>query len=160
MSGEPVLRAAARVLLLDPAGRVLLLHYRMPETGFAWWGTPGGGMHAGETPEQAARREVLEETGLSEFALGPCVWTRTTEFAWEGRRYRQSERIYVARVDAFEPTGDNRDLEEHGVIDDHRWWTADEIASSQERFAPRRLGSLLRALLGGGYPADPIDVGR
>jgi ADP-ribose pyrophosphatase YjhB (NUDIX family) len=29
-----------------------------------WWDIPGGFMHPGEEPEEAARREILEETGL------------------------------------------------------------------------------------------------
>ncbi len=41
-------------------GRVLLAHRRDID----WWNLPGGGMEAGETVDEALKREVLEETGL------------------------------------------------------------------------------------------------
>jgi 8-oxo-dGTP diphosphatase len=40
--------------------RVLLAHRRDID----WWNLPGGGMEAGETVEEAIRREVREETSL------------------------------------------------------------------------------------------------
>jgi 8-oxo-dGTP diphosphatase len=46
--------------IIFEGGRVLLAHRRDID----WWNLPGGGMEAGETVEQALRREVLEETGL------------------------------------------------------------------------------------------------
>ncbi|MFE2910816.1 NUDIX domain-containing protein [Kitasatospora indigofera] len=58
------------VLLFDPHGRLLLLHdtYSAGRAANGWpqrWWPPGGLLDAGEAPEQAARREVLEETGLT-----------------------------------------------------------------------------------------------
>lgn len=55
----------AGALLIDAEGRVLLQHRGLdaptsPDT----WGTPGGHIEEGESPEEALRRELLEETGL------------------------------------------------------------------------------------------------
>lgn len=50
-------------------GRILLAHRRDID----WWNLPGGGMEAGETVEDAVRREVREETGLeveTEYLVG------------------------------------------------------------------------------------------
>ncbi len=159
MSEAPIPRAAARVLLLDPGGRALLVRFQDRETSFAWWATPGGGIRPGESPEAAARREVREETGLGEFVLGPCVWLREVEFTWRGRRYRQRERIFAARVDEFEPGVDGFEPYELDLLPEHRWWSAAEIERSGERFGPRRLGALLRDLLANGFPPEPIELG-
>ena len=46
-------------------GRVLMVHERSRRSGGGeWWTLPGGGLQPGETPEEAVRREVFEETGL------------------------------------------------------------------------------------------------
>ncbi|MBO0685985.1 MAG: DNA mismatch repair protein MutT, partial [Candidatus Dormibacteraeota bacterium] len=75
------------------------------------------------------------------------------------RSYRQLERFFLARVAAFEPRPGSFTADEEEMLREHRWWTPEEIAASPERFAPRRLGSLLRQLLSDGPPPTPLDVG-
>jgi 8-oxo-dGTP diphosphatase len=56
-------KRAAAVIVRD--GRVLMVHERSRRSGGGeWWTLPGGGIEPGETPEEAVRREVFEETGL------------------------------------------------------------------------------------------------
>ncbi|WP_293914844.1 NUDIX domain-containing protein [Deinococcus sp.] len=60
VGARPLHSIGASAVLLDEAGRVLL--QRRGDDGL--WGLPGGGLESGETFEQAARRELNEETGL------------------------------------------------------------------------------------------------
>jgi TDG/mug DNA glycosylase family protein len=152
---EPTGRRAARGLVVDGSGRTFLLRWRRP-LGSAFWVTPGGGVDTGENDEHALRRELKEEIGLSDVLLGPRIWTREFVFPWRDRWFRQRESYRLVRAEPGEltlpPLVDDTPLES-------RWWTADEIAASDDLFAPARLGELLRDLLANGPPVEPFDAG-
>jgi double-stranded uracil-DNA glycosylase len=153
-SGLP-LRDAVRALVVDPAGRTLLVRFDWP--GKSVWAPPGGGVEPGESDEEAVTRELAEELGLDEYELGPFLWRRTHWFTdmsgWAG----QAERVYLVRAEAFEPAP-RMDLRDEGV-GALRWWTLDELERAEEIFAPRRLPTLVSELLADGPPAEPADVG-
>lgn len=156
---NPRPRAAARVILLDPLDRVLLFHYVTTDTGYSWWTTPGGGLDAGESHEQAALRELREEAGVSGVELGPWIWSRTHDFPFAGEWLRQTERFYLARVaDAAVDTTGSLDYE-LAMLREHRWWPVAELEASSELTAPRALARLIRQLLREGAPAEPIEIG-
>ena len=67
----PVTPNAASVALLD-RGKVLLIE-RAREPFLGCWTLPGGRRESGETIEDCAKREVLEETGLQLFSLRPVL---------------------------------------------------------------------------------------
>ena len=159
---EPVVdRVGARVLVVDGRDRVLLLHGRDPADPAAgsWWFTPGGGVDPGETVEQAARRELAEETGLVAADLGRPVWVRTAEFGFLGRRYRQQETFFLVRVEAHRVDTGGWTQIERDSVDGYRWWSLDELAGTVDVVHPRTLGVELARLLTDGVPAEPRDVG-
>jgi 8-oxo-dGTP diphosphatase len=154
------MREAARVIVLDELGRVLLVRFEFRD-GRTVWATVGGGLQTGETHEDAARRELLEEAGLEGVDLGPCVWTREHLFTGPVDFDGQRERYFLVRTPAFEPAPRHtwEQLNAEGVTA-VRWWTVAEIdAARATSFAPRRLGSLVRQLLDAGPPSAPVDVG-
>jgi TDG/mug DNA glycosylase family protein len=141
---EPRPREAVRALVVDAAGRVLLLRWEQPFTDESWWITPGGGAHAGETDEETLRRELREETGLVGFELGPMVFERTHVIPWNERLVGQHERFYVVRVERHD-VAPTIDLAAENVVE-HRWWTPAEFETTRERIAPDELPALVRAL--------------
>jgi len=156
---EPRLRVAARAVVLDPDDRVLLVRFEFTDR--VVWATPGGGIEEGETDEQAIRRELVEEAGLDDFALGALIWTRThLEPLGGGRWDGQTERYYLVRTPAFEPAPRLtwEELRGEGMTA-IRWWTLDDLEAAESLFAPRRLPLLLRELILHGPPAEPVDVG-
>jgi double-stranded uracil-DNA glycosylase len=142
----PARREAVRALVVDADERILLVQFRNPKTGASWWGTPGGGIEAGEDHEQALRRELREELGLEEFEPGPLVWEHERTFPWDRRLVSQHNSVYLVRVSAHEPRP-TIDLMAEGVAD-LRWWRLDELATTSERLTPPGLLGRVRTILG------------
>jgi 8-oxo-dGTP pyrophosphatase MutT (NUDIX family) len=145
-------RNAARVVLVAD-GRVLLQHGfdpGRPEAG-TWWITPGGGVNEGESVEEAAVREVLEETGLhlSPAQLGPVMATRVAYFDFDGRRFRQSESFFAVHVETFTPEHHGWDEVEQRALLDHRWWSVAELRATDETVYPSELADVVQAVIDG-----------
>ncbi len=159
------MRPTARVVVLDPDGRVLLLGARLtdpaiPPGDVLFWYTPGGGVERGETVREAAARELAEEIGLvvDPAALEGPVWLRRHVGPFAGVEIDSRETFFVLRdvVHEVDPTG-RTELELLGE-EPHRWWTAEEVAAAEEEFAPRELATVLPELLAGPWRRPPRVV--
>ena len=103
-------------------GRVLLLHVPpRDEVPAGFWQPVTGGIEPGETPQEAAAREVTEETGL---AVPPARFARVRG---DLRVTIDNDHDVLKTLFAVDlPAGDVRiDPDEH---DDSRWLPADDVS--------------------------------
>jgi len=159
VESEPVIRPTARVLLLDNLDRVLLFRGQDPANpNVRFWFPAGGGIEPGETAEDAARREVSEETGLADFILGPHIWNRRHVFSFNGTNQDVREVWFFARVPVFDIDTSGFSKLERKIVREHRWWTERELETTTDVLTPRDLAPLLRDLLDNGFPKSPVTV--
>ncbi|WP_232630621.1 NUDIX hydrolase [Methylobacterium sp. Leaf118] len=159
------IRDIARALVFDPAGRLLLIEYesvrpidpQQPEArGF--WFMPGGGLEPGESHEEACRRELSEEIGVTDVTLGPLVAVcdgpfhlfRTSRFA--------RERYFVVHLPDDRIDTHRLAETEDNPVRGTRWWCLDALAASAERIEPAGLAALAQQIVSGNVPATPVRL--
>lgn len=141
-------RPSARLLVLDPEGRLLLfrfVHKTGSMAGQDFWATPGGGLEPGESFEQAAIRELREETGIVVAEVGASVLRRDFELGLpDGERVWAQEKFFVVSTAGGALSRDGWTALEREVMADHHWWTQAELASTTATVWPRDLPDVLR----------------
>jgi 8-oxo-dGTP pyrophosphatase MutT (NUDIX family) len=151
-------RRSARLIVLNPHDQVLLFqfedasirepaHPRGANQPAIFWCTPGGGLDPGESYEQAAHRELREETGFRVENLGTPIFDEEKLVHINGEPRLHRNRYYLIRVPSSEISLDEFTSLEVSVYRAHRWWTVEELESTREDVFPTELPALVREAL-------------
>ena len=145
MTGSDLVLAAGGVVWrrLDSALEVVLVHRPRYDD----WTFPKGKLDAGETDEEAAKREVMEEASLV-VNLGPEL--PSTTYLDKSGKHKRVRYWAMTPADGTEPTGANE-------VDEARWVNVDEARSLLTY--PRDL-ELIKALLAAIETAERTDGRR
>lgn len=144
MSFNPALRLrrAARLIVLDPESRVLMFRYDVPGRD-PFWVTAGGECEPGESFEEAARRELLEETGFIADP-GPQIARLTPEFVTvEGEPVQADERFFLVHVAEAIIDTSRHTATEQRLMTQHRWFTRAELADWHEAVFPATILAMI-----------------
>lgn len=129
----------------------MLLRY--DENGAGFWATPGGSLEPGEDYPAAALRELGEELGARDVVLSGEIAERSQDHPVGGRTVRQVEKYFLVRA---EP--DDLDVTratQTDTIRAIRWWSLDELRSTEQTVYPLGLTGLLADVLTNGLPREP-----
>ncbi|MFC6389593.1 NUDIX hydrolase [Methylorubrum zatmanii] len=158
-------RDIARALVFDPANRLLLIEYEAvrpidpakPDA-LGFWFMPGGGLEPGETHEEACRRELSEEIGVVDVALGPCVAVCDGPFHLFRTPRHARERYFVVRLPSDVVDTSRLAETEDNPVRGTRWWPLDELAASAERIEPAGLAALAQRIASGDVPPEAVRL--
>jgi 8-oxo-dGTP pyrophosphatase MutT (NUDIX family) len=163
-------RDTVRILLFDPAKRLLLMRVvntslsdpsESQLSGKSLWVTIGGRLEEGEDLFTAARRELKEETGIvgeSLESLGPPVWYGEQVLIIYGAQTLLRETFIVAKTTRTTLSSELQTPEEKEVIREMKWWTVDAVERSSEVILPKIMRRLVRDVADGRYPDSILHI--
>jgi len=138
-------RPAARILLVDGRGRVLLFRFTPGDGRRPFWCTPGGALDPGESYTAAARRELFEEVGIDR-DCGPEIAQRSVDFLTIERvEVTADERWFRVDIDKCDVDPKGHTELERRVMQTWRWFTKADIAAESEPIYPADLIAMLDA---------------
>lgn len=150
-------RPSSRLLIIDLLGRILLFHFKHQIgalAGMTYWATPGGGVEDNETFEEAAIRELREETGIRVDDVGPQIGRRQVVLQLsDGEHVNEDERYFCVRVSGTQVSTSGWTSYEIECMTGHRWWTQVELAQTTEKVSPENLGDMLTMVVNSRSPA-------
>ncbi|MFV2007410.1 MAG: NUDIX hydrolase [Longimicrobiales bacterium] len=135
-------RSAGGVVTRRIEGAVHFLLIRDP---YGKLGLPKGHVENGETAEDAALREVSEETGLTGVVIGPSLGTTDWYFRFEGRLIHKYCQYFLMGSRFGDPVPERSE-----GITECRWLPVDEAIAEVAYDNAREVVRVARQLVGSG----------
>lgn len=136
-------RPSSRLIILSPENDVLLFNFSHKNdalSGMSYWATPGGGLELNESFEQAALRELQEETGLKRDSAGAVVASRTFPMQLpDGETVLAEERFFIIHAEKADIDCSGWSDNEKSVIQNYHWWTLEELRDTNQTIFPHDL---------------------
>ena len=156
-------RKSSRAIILNKRNEIFLFRYTFDffAEQESIWITPGGGLDDGESFEEALKRELFEELGieLSGSDSTPQIYYRFPLYELKsGETVQSEERFYLVRLDETEFSYTNWTESENKRMTAGKWWSAEEIEVSGEKFFSEDILEILERLSKGDIPTEPIEI--
>ena len=161
------IRNSAKVILLNEKNELLLMCADDPKTTTVdgkyhgkFWFLIGGEIEKNESLQEAAIREIHEETGIEEenIELGPFVWFGEYKLKLNGVITLLKQKFMVATTSKTDVYLNNLTNWEKSVLQELRWFSLDDIISCNEVVYPVLLPKYLPDILSGKHPNKPIEI--
>jgi 8-oxo-dGTP pyrophosphatase MutT (NUDIX family) len=160
------IRETARLVLIDPQNRLLLMKVNDPAT-FSLnqssvksplWVTLSGEIQSGEDVIATAKRELFEETGITDAEIGPAIWYGEQDLIWKGELTRLKETFVVVKTSDSQIVDIYRTPEEQLAMLEVKWWHIDELEKTSETILPPNLAKFIYPILTQNYPTQLINI--
>jgi 8-oxo-dGTP pyrophosphatase MutT (NUDIX family) len=160
-------RNSVKIILLNEKDELLLMcadnpQVKSPDGKYhgRFWFLIGGEIEKGESIEEAAVRELYEETGLKkeEVTLGPVVWYGEFDLQLKGSLTHLKQTFIVARTKQRRVSFTQLDEWEKVSLVHLAWFSLEEIKNCKEVIYPIVLPEILPSIISGEYPKKPLEI--